>query len=83
TIRLCKDGTPRNVAVTLSPLVNSSGQIVGASKIVRDISDRKAAEAQLLKLSTFQQAILDSVNFAIISTDLQGVIQSFNAGAEA
>ncbi|ELS33917.1 MULTISPECIES: GAF domain-containing protein [Pseudanabaena] len=83
TIRLCKDGTPRNVAVTLSPLVNSSGQIVGASKIIRDISDRKAAEAQLLKLSTFQQAILDSVNFAIISTDLQGVIQSFNAGAEA
>jgi PAS domain S-box-containing protein len=34
------------------------------------------------KVSMFQQAILDSVNFAIISTDLQGMIQSFNSGAE-
>jgi len=35
------------------------------------------------KLSILQQAILDSVNLAVIATDLQGVIQSFNSGAEA
>jgi PAS domain S-box-containing protein len=35
------------------------------------------------KLSMLQQAILDSVNLAVISTDLQGTIQSFNSGAEA
>jgi len=35
------------------------------------------------KVSMLQQAILDSVNFAVISTDLQGTIQSFNSGAEA
>jgi two-component system, LuxR family, sensor kinase FixL len=34
------------------------------------------------KVSMLQQAILDSVNFAIIATDLQGAIQSFNSGAE-
>lgn len=34
------------------------------------------------KVSMLQQAILDSVNFAIIATDLQGTIQSFNSGAE-
>ena len=35
------------------------------------------------KVSILQQAILDSVNLAVIATDLQGVIQSFNSGAEA
>ena len=34
------------------------------------------------KASLLQQAILDSVNLAVISTDLQGIIQSFNSGAE-
>ncbi len=34
------------------------------------------------KVSMLQQAILDSVNLAVIATDLQGVIQSFNSGAE-
>ncbi|WP_258040847.1 GAF domain-containing protein [Pseudanabaena sp. BC1403] len=35
------------------------------------------------KVSMLQQAILDSVNFAVIATDLQGSIQSFNSGAES
>ena len=35
------------------------------------------------KAALLQQAILDSVNLAVIATDLQGVIQSFNSGAEA
>ena len=35
------------------------------------------------KVSMLQQAILDSVNFAVIATDLQGGIQSFNSGAES
>jgi PAS domain S-box-containing protein len=46
TIRKSKDGTLRNISLTISPLRNSSGKIIGASKIARDISARIEAEKQ-------------------------------------
>jgi PAS domain S-box-containing protein len=82
TVRISKEGKRIEVSATISPLVNDAGEVVGASKIVRDISDRKASELQLGEALNLKQAILDSANFAIISTDLQGTIQSFNAAAE-
>ncbi|MBE9070796.1 response regulator, partial [Leptolyngbya cf. ectocarpi LEGE 11479] len=42
-----KNGTPIEVSATISPLRNDTGEIVGASKIVRDITERKQAEMQL------------------------------------
>ena len=45
TVRLHKNGTRLDVALTISPIRNSTGQIIGASKIARDISDQKASEA--------------------------------------
>lgn len=44
TKRLCKDGTLIDVSLTVSPVHDASGDIVGASKIARDISARKEAE---------------------------------------
>jgi PAS domain S-box-containing protein len=82
TIRQGKDGRFIQVSATISPLFDNDGEIVGASKILRDISDRKASELQLSEVSMLKQAILDSASFAIISTDLQGIIQSFNVAAE-
>ena len=46
TIRIRKDGIPLNISLTVSPVRDSGGKIVGASKIARDITDRKRAEAQ-------------------------------------
>jgi two-component system CheB/CheR fusion protein len=40
TVRCRKDGTLLDISVTVSPLKNQSGQIIGASKIARDITDR-------------------------------------------
>ena len=82
TARISKEGKSIAVMATISPLVNDVGEVVGASKILRDISDRKASELQLSEVSMLKQAILDSASFAIISTDLQGIIQSFNVAAE-
>nr|WP_312037287.1 PAS domain S-box protein [Mesorhizobium caraganae] len=46
TVRRKKDGSFVDVSLSVSPIVDSTGQIVGASKIARDISDRRRAEAQ-------------------------------------
>lgn len=53
TVRVRKDGTAIDVSVTISPLRNASGTIVGASKIVRDISDRIRLEHQLRQMAFF------------------------------
>lgn len=47
TVRRRKDGTLINISLTVSPIRNAAGEIVGASKIVRDISRRKRDEEAL------------------------------------
>lgn len=48
TIREHKDGTKLNISLNISPIKDSEGRIVGASKIARDITKRKEAEANLI-----------------------------------
>jgi two-component sensor histidine kinase len=50
TVRVRKDGAPIDVSITVSPVRNASGRIIGASKIVRDISDKRRASAHLRTL---------------------------------
>ena len=47
TVRRRKDGGLINVSLTVSPLMDGVGRIVGASKIARDITERKTAEQRL------------------------------------
>jgi PAS domain S-box-containing protein len=47
TVRVCKDGTSIDVSVTISPIRDGDGTVVGASKIARDITQRKRAEDAL------------------------------------
>ena len=56
TVRLCKDGRRIDVSVTISPIKDGSGAVVGASKIARDITEQRRAEAQLRR----HQAMLSS-----------------------
>jgi PAS domain S-box-containing protein len=51
TVRVRKDGTKIDISATLSPIKNSAGTVVGASKIARDITERKLAEEQIRKLN--------------------------------
>lgn len=51
TVRIRKDGTPVDVSLAESPIRDAQGGIVGVSSIARDISDRKRAEEQILRLN--------------------------------
>src|SRR5262249_1348753 len=47
TVRQRKDGSLLDISLTVSPIRGVSGKVVGASKIARDISDRRRSEAQI------------------------------------
>jgi PAS domain S-box-containing protein len=47
TARRCKDGSLKDVSLTVSPVRDTAGKIVGASTIARDITERKRSEAQI------------------------------------
>jgi PAS domain S-box-containing protein len=57
TIRVRKDGTPLNISLTVSPVRDSSGKIVGASKIARDITERNRNETERRRVEA-QNSIL-------------------------
>src|SRR5262249_61092160 len=44
TVRMRKDGTRFEISLTVSPIRNAKGEIIGASKVVRDITERRRAE---------------------------------------
>jgi len=78
TVRQRKDGSLIDVSLTVSPVRNAAGRVVGASKVARDISDRKRMERDVMRLA----AIVSSSEDAIVAKDLNGIIQSWNIGAE-
>ena len=73
TVRQTKDGRIIDISLTVSPIRNAQGEVVGASKIARDISDRK-------RLESLMSAVIDSSDDAIVTKDLNGVITSWNGG---
>jgi PAS domain S-box-containing protein len=78
TVRRAKDGRLIDLSLTISPTRDAEGQIIGASKIARDITERRRAEEAQARLA----AIVESSHDAIISKTLGGIIRTWNTAAE-
>ena len=77
TQRIRKDKTPIFISATISPIRNSSGQIIGASKIARDITERKLYEEQLSKLSLSVEQSSNGIMITNLNREIEYVNQRF------
>jgi PAS domain S-box-containing protein len=78
TVRRTREGHEVPISVTVSPVKDACGTIIGASKVARDLTDRRNAD----ELRGWLAAIVDCSDDAIVSKTLEGVITSWNRGAE-
>ncbi len=82
TRRRRKDGQVIDVSLTVSPLWDRAGRLIGASKIARDITAQKRATMVLAEREAHLQSVLDTVPDAMIVIDPRGLMQSFSTTAE-
>jgi PAS domain S-box-containing protein len=85
TVRVTKDGRRLDVALTISPVRDESGTIIGASKIVRDVTAVKHVEAERLRLLQETASVTATLNNvgAIVASDLDqaNVVQAVTDAA--
>jgi PAS domain S-box-containing protein len=62
TVRVRKDRTPIDISLTISPLREASGKIIGASKIARDITERKRIERELRESEERYRTLADALD---------------------
>lgn len=82
TIRVSKDGRKIPVSVSISPIKDSDGRVIGASKILQDISELKAAREELVREKELLATTLASIGDAVLVTDAEGRVQFLNREAE-
>ena len=80
TVRRHKDGTLLDVSVTISPVRDSSGRLIGASKVARDITAQKRIEQALRESEQRYQAVTDASPVMIWMSGTDKLCHYFNKG---
>jgi two-component system sensor kinase FixL len=80
--RLRKDGSEFLASVTITALRDEAGALRGFGKVIRDITDQKAAEAALVRREQHLRSILETVPDAMIVMNERGIVSSFSTAAE-
>jgi len=81
TVRMRKDGSKLDISLTISPVRDAHGRVVGASKIARDITERKRAGEALVESERRLREVIDSLPVAVYTTDAEGNITHYNEAA--
>ena len=72
TRRLRRDGSVVDVAVSMSPIRNEAGEVIGVSRIARDITERRRTEAELRRREQLYRAIGESIDYGVWVADASG-----------
>ncbi|MGJ4927556.1 PAS domain S-box protein [Bradyrhizobium sp. HKCCYLS2038] len=83
TVRIRKDGEPILVSLSVSPIKSPTGQIIGASKIARDITESRRTEQALRQQTEERRRIFESSQDLILITDRTGVLVQVSPSVEA
>jgi PAS domain S-box-containing protein len=81
--RVRKDGSRFWASVVIDAIKDSQDKLVGFAKITRDVTDRRAADQQLLESERRYRLLVDAVvDYAIFQLDPNGIITTWNSGAQ-
>lgn len=82
TVRVAKGGRRIHISLTSSPIKDAEGRIIGASKIARDITERKRSATAVHQSEAQTHAIFEAASEAILIVDQDGAIVSVNRRTE-
>jgi PAS domain S-box-containing protein len=78
TLRVRKDGKSISVSLTISPIHDDAGQLIGASSIARDITERKRADEQILAASQYSRSLIEASLDPLVTISPEGKITDVN-----
>jgi PAS domain S-box-containing protein len=78
TVRVRKDGRTISISLTVSPILDDSGKIVGVSSISRDITERKRADEQLRAASQYARSLIEASLDPLVTISPEGKITDVN-----
>jgi PAS domain S-box-containing protein len=78
TVRVRKDGRAISVSLTVSPILDDGGRMVGVSSIARDITERKRADEQLRAASEYARSLIEASLDPLVTISPEGKITDVN-----
>jgi PAS domain S-box-containing protein len=78
TVRIRKDGIPIQVSLTISPIKDGKGTLIGASTIARNITEQKKAEKAIEKANAYNRSLIEASLDPLVTISPDGTISDVN-----